>query len=436
MEFTPIRISVIGCGYLGVTHAVSMAELGFEVIGVEVSPERLGELRAGRLPLYEPGLQPVLTRQVDEGRLSFTDSIEDAAEFASVHFICVGTPQSADGLAADTSAVFECAKAIAASTEEQILIIGKSTVPVGTASQLAAELAEAGADNVALAWNPEFLREGHAMEDTLSPDRLVFGVRSRWAEDRLREVYASLINDGVPVVVTDFETAELSKVSANAFLATKVSFINAVADLCQATGADVVELADALGHDVRIGRRYLHAGVGFGGGCLPKDIRALRHRAGDFNVQSLQSLLAVVEEINDDRHHQVVRRAIELVGTTTSKVTVLGAAFKPQTDDVRNSPALWVSQQLAAEGLEVSVYDPRVAAPSEPDGLYWAASVEDACRGSELLVHLTDWPEFRELDPTDLKRHVDSTVLLDARNLLDRGLWREAGWDVHSMGRP
>ena len=312
MEFTPIRISVIGCGYLGVTHAVSMAELGFEVIGVEVSPERLGELRAGRLPLYEPGLQPVLTRQVDQGRLSFTDSIEDAAEFASVHFICVGTPQSADGLAADTSAVFESAKAIAASTEEQILIIGKSTVPVGTASQLAAELAEAGADNVALAWNPEFLREGHAMEDTLSPDRLVFGVRSRWAEGRLREVYASLINDGVPVVVTDFETAELSKVSANAFLATKVSFINAVADLCQATGADVVELADALGHDVRIGRRYLHAGVGFGGGCLPKDIRALRHRAGDFDVHSLQTLLAVVEDINDDRHRQVVRRAIEL----------------------------------------------------------------------------------------------------------------------------
>jgi len=430
------RISVIGCGYLGITHAASMAELGYEVIGVEISPHRLDDLRAGRLPLYEPGLQPLLTRNVEEGRLRFTDSIDEAARSADVHFICVGTPQSPDGLSADLSAVFDSTVSLARISNADALIVGKSTVPVGTATQLRSAMDGVGATDVMLAWNPEFLREGYALQDTLAPDRLVLGVASVRAEQRLRDVYAPLINDGVPVVVTDFATAELAKVSANAFLATKVSFINAIADLCQAAGADVVQLADALGHDSRIGRRYLHAGVGFGGGCLPKDIHALRHRAGDFGIESLQELLRVVDEINVDRHHQVLRRALQLIPAANAKVAVLGATFKPHTDDLRHSPALWVAEHLSQQVAAVSVYDPRAAEPAGNETLQWASSIEEACQNADLLIHLTDWPEFREIDPAELKPVMADGMLLDARNCLDLELWRSAGWTAYAMGRP
>jgi len=435
------RISVIGCGYLGVTHAVALAELGFDVIGVEVHPARLADLRAGIVPVYEPGVQELLTAHIADGRVHFTDSLTEAAETADVHFICVGTPQLEHGLRADVSAVLETGTGLARASRHPALIVGKSTVPVGTARQLQELLAEEGRDHVSIAWNPEFLREGHALEDTLRPDRLVFGVDSAESEATLRTVYAGLLDAGVPVVVTDFETAELSKVAANAYLATRVSFINAVAELCTATGADVVQLADAMGHDRRIGRRYLHAGVGFGGGCLPKDVRALRERAGDFDLGSLPRLMEVVDEINDARHDSTVARALELAGGGL-RICVLGASFKPHTDDVRFSPALAVARDLVAAGRTVVVHDPQalrhLAIEEHPSGgsLVPEPDLAAALTGAALVVHLTNWEDYQEVDPAEAKPLVATPVLLDARNCLDRRAWREAGWEVHSMGRP
>jgi len=436
------RIAVIGTGYLGATHAACLAELGFEVLGVDVDPAKVGQLGRGRPTFYEPGLADLLSRHTASGRLRFTTSPAEAAQFADVHFLCVGTPQRCDGLAADTRHVVQAVEQLVPHLERSVVIVGKSTVPVGTAHRVAARAAELARPGVEIevAWNPEFLREGRAVEDTLRPDRLVFGVCSAEAEKMLRSVYARQLDQGVPVIVTDVVTAELVKSSANAFLATKVSFINAVAELCEVTGGDVVALAEAMGLDGRIGSRYLQPGLGFGGGCLPKDVRAMTARAGEIGVFHAVTLLREVDAINLRRRERLVDLAVEECGGSVleRRVGVLGAAFKPHTDDVRDSPALDVAARLHLQGAQVTVYDPRAnsSAAARYPTLGYADDVTGAVRDADLVLHLTEWPEFRELDPAELRKLVATPLVIDGRNALDAHRWRASGWTYRALGRP
>ncbi len=427
---------MIGCGYLGATHAACMAELGYDVLGVEVDDAKRATLAAGQVPFFEPRLGELLAKHVASGRLRFTDSTAEAAAFADLHFLCVGTPQTAGGLGADVSQVDAAIAGLLPHLGAEDLVVGKSTVPVGTAQRLAATLATSGA---ALAWNPEFLREGLAVADTLEPDRLVFGVTSARTEERLRAFYDRVIEGGTPVVVTDFATAELVKVAANAFLATKISFINAVAEVCEVAGADVVDLADALGHDDRIGRKFLNAGIGFGGGCLPKDIRAFLHRAGELGVDDAMAFLREVDDINQRRRVHMVHTATKMLEDRVAgkRVAVWGAAFKPESDDVRDSPALWIAGQLHLAGAQVSVYDPQAADTARRmfPTLEYAASAVAAARDADLLMHLTEWREFREVDPAEIGALVRRKVVLDGRNCLDLRAWRAAGWIARGVGR-
>ena len=429
-----MKVTVIGCGYLGATHAACMAELGYDVLGVEIDPHKRESLAAGKVPFYEPELEDLLARHVASGRLRFTDSFADAGAFGDVHFVCVGTPQRSDGLGADVSYVDAAVGSLAPYLSEDALVVGKSTVPVGTAERLAGMLT-----NGELAWNPEFLREGFAVQDTLEPDRLVFGVASERAERVLRDFYASVLATGTPVVVTDFATAELVKVSANAFLATKISFINAVAEVCEAAGGDVVDLADAIGHDDRIGRKFLNAGVGFGGGCLPKDIRAFLTRAGELGVEDTMSFLRQVDDINLRQRNRVVQIATAMLGGSLARtrIGVWGAAFKPHSDDVRDSPALAIAGQLHLRGAHVSVYDPKAndTARAMFPTLDYAESALAAARDADLLLHLTEWPEFREVSPDELGETVRRKQVIDGRNRLDLEAWRAAGWTVRGLGR-
>jgi UDPglucose 6-dehydrogenase len=440
-----VRTTTIGCGYLGATHAACMAELGYDVLGVEVDPDKLAMLREGRAPVYEAGLDEMLARHVASGRLRFTDSYEEAGAFGEIHFLCLGTPQRSDGLGADTSQVEYAVRTLAPHLTGSPLVVGKSTVPVGTAARMAALLTELTPSGVEaeLAWNPEFLREAHGVDDTLRPDRLVFGVRSEAAEKRLREFYAPVIDLGVngatPVVVTDYATAELVKVTANSFLATKISFINAVAEVCEVAGADVVALADAIGYDDRIGRKMLGAGVGFGGGCLPKDLRAFQHRAGELGVEDVMSLLGEVDAINAHQRERTVQIAKGMLGRSLrgARIAVWGAAFKPGTDDVRDSPALAIAGQLHLRGAQVTVFDPkagRTARAAYPTMSYAEGAVE-ACRDADLVLHMTEWPEFREVDVDRVTEVVAHRRLLDGRNVLDLQAWRNAGWTARGLGR-
>ncbi|MFE1440772.1 UDP-glucose dehydrogenase family protein [Streptomyces sp. NPDC058739] len=430
-------MTVIGTGYLGAVHAACMADIGHDVLGVDVDVEKIRALTEGRPPFFEPGLDEVLTRALASERLRFTTSLEEAARFGEVHFICVGTPQRADSGAADMRHVDSVVDGLAGHLEDPCLIVGKSTVPVGTTARLRARLATAR--DVELAWNPEFLREGFAVEDTLRPDRIVVGVTSARADRTLREVYAPMLAARIPYLSTDPATAELVKVSANSFLATKISFINAMAEICDAAGADVVTLADALGHDSRIGRRFLRAGLGFGGGCLPKDIRAFAARAEELGVGDALSFLGGVDDINLRQRRRTVDIARELAGgcLTGRRIAVLGATFKPNSDDVRDSPALAVAAAVHGEGAEVRVHDPegihnaRLAHPE----LRYESEPAVACAGADVVLHLTEWDSYRELDPDKMARVVRSPRLLDARNNLDAGLWRSAGWTVRALGR-
>ncbi|MFL6138995.1 MAG: UDP-glucose dehydrogenase family protein [Frankiaceae bacterium] len=437
-----LRLTVLGTGYLGATHAVCMAELGYEVLGMDVDAAKIEALSAGTVPFWEPDLEPMLRAHLASGRLRFTTSYEEVAGFGDVHFICVGTPQRRGEHAADLSAVDAVVAGLAPHLSRPCLVVGKSTVPVGTAARIAerlAALAPAG-ESVRLAWNPEFLREGHAAQDTLQPDRLVLGVADDDAERTLREIYAPLVEAGVPVVATDFATAELAKVAANAFLATKISFINAMAEVCEAAGADVTALADALGHDPRIGRKFLDAGLGFGGGCLPKDIRAFMARAGELGADQALTFLREVDGINMRQRVRVVDLAREVCGGSFLgvRVGVLGTAFKPDSDDVRDSPALNVAGQLHLQGAEVSVYDPKATPNARRifPTLPYADSADDACRDAHLVLHLTEWREFREMDPAVLGKVVAERRIIDARNALDGDAWRAAGWYYRALGRP
>jgi UDPglucose 6-dehydrogenase len=435
-----MRLSVIGIGYLGLTHAVCMADLGHDVLAIDVDSAKVAMAARGEAPFFEPGLEPLLRKNLDAGNLRFTTCYREIAEFADVHFLCVGTPEGENG-AADLTYVHAAASALAPHLRGRCLIAGKSTVPVGTARQLLAtirQVAPAG-ELVDLAWNPEFLREGFAVQDTLSPDRLVFGVTSPAAADLLRQVYEQPLAAGSPGLVMDLETAELVKIAANAFLATKISFINEMAAVCEAAGGDVMALAEALGQDRRIGRRSLAPGLGFGGGCLPKDIRAFRATGLKLGRKPLVNLLDSVEEINLGRRARVAELAREMLGGSVDgrRVAVLGVAFKPNSDDVRDSPGLDVCRRLAAEGAAVTVHDPAAmanAARLQP-GLGYRPSVAAAAAGADLVIHTTEWLEYQAIDPSALAQAVAQRKLIDARCALDARLWRDAGWTVRVLGR-
>jgi UDPglucose 6-dehydrogenase len=436
-----LRITVLGTGYLGATHAACMAELGFDVLGMDVDVARVTALAEGRVPFYEPDLEPLLRKHVESGKLRFTTSYDEVAEFGDVHFVCVGTPQRKGEFAADMKYVDAVIDGLAPKLTRECLVVGKSTVPVGSAARLAERLAKLApvGSQAELAWNPEFLREGYAVEDTIAPDRLVVGVRSERAEQVLREVYAQPIAAGTPFLTTDFPTAELVKVAANAFLATKISFINAMAELCEHAGADVTQLADAIGHDARIGRKFLNAGIGFGGGCLPKDIRAFMHRAGEIGADQALTFLREVDAINMRRRTRTVDVARECCGGNFlgKRVAVLGAAFKPNSDDIRDSPALNVAGQIQLQGAQVTVYDPKAmenARRTFPT-LDYAESAVEACEGAHAVLHLTEWQEFRDMDPAILDGVVAEKCIVDGRNALDRDRWLQAGWTYRALGR-
>ncbi|MEU3251400.1 UDP-glucose/GDP-mannose dehydrogenase family protein [Streptomyces sp. NPDC006997] len=443
-----LKITVIGTGYLGATHAAAMAELGFEVLGLDVVPEKIKMLQRGEVPMYEPGLEELLRKHVAgiegaSGRLRFTTDYAEVAAFGDVHFVCVNTPQRHGEYACDMSHVDAAFGALAPHLTGPALVVGKSTVPVGSADRLADYLARhaPGGEAVELAWNPEFLREGFAVDDTLHPDRIVAGVRSERAEKLLREVYATPVEEGSPFVVTDFPTAELVKTSANSFLATKISFINAMAEVCEAAGGDVAKLAEAIGHDDRIGKKFLRAGIGFGGGCLPKDIRAFMARAGELGADQALTFLREIDSINMRQRGQMVELARQALGGGPflgKRVAVLGATFKPDSDDVRDSPALNVAGQIHLQGGQVTVYDPKGMENARRifPTLGYADSALDAVRGADVVLHLTEWREFRELDPAALGEVAAARVVLDGRNALDPELWRRAGWTYRAMGRP
>ncbi|TXC91666.1 UDP-glucose/GDP-mannose dehydrogenase family protein [Streptomyces sp. ISID311] len=443
-----LKITVIGTGYLGATHAAAMAELGFEVLGLDVVPEKIEMLQRGEVPMYEPGLEELLRRHVagiegSSGRLRFTTSYEEAGAFGDVHFICVNTPQKHGEYACDMSYVESAFDALAPHLTRPALVVGKSTVPVGSAARLAERLAAAAPAGAAveLAWNPEFLREGFAVQDTLHPDRIVVGVAGERGEELLREVYATPLAEGSPFIVMDYPTSELVKTSANSFLATKISFINAMAEVCEAADGDVVKLAEAIGHDERIGKKYLRAGIGFGGGCLPKDLRAFMARAGELGADQALTFLREIDSINMRRRGHMVeltREALGGGGFLGKRVAVLGATFKPDSDDVRDSPALNVAGQIHLQGGQVTVYDPKGMENARRvfPTLSYAETALEAVRGADVVLHLTEWREFRELDPAVLGDVVAERRILDGRNALDAALWRKAGWTYRALGRP
>jgi UDPglucose 6-dehydrogenase len=431
-----MRMSVIGTGYLGATHAAGMAELGHQVVGVDVDARKIEALSEGRVPFFEPGLAELLRKHVQAGSLCFTTDISQVRD-AELHFLCVGTPQKPGELAADLTFVNAAVNALLPLLRPGAVIAGKSTVPVGTAARLAAIVAERGAD---LVWNPEFLREGFAVEDTLRPDRIVLGVSGDRGLDRIRTAYATAFRAGVPEVVTDYATAELVKVAANSFLATKISFINAMAEICEVTGADVTMLAKAIGYDERIGHRFLQAGLGFGGGCLPKDIRAFIARAGELGVDQAVAFLKNVDEINLRRRARMVDLARDLCDGSLAgrRVGILGVAFKPNSDDIRDSPALDVARTVQRAGAAVRVYDPEAMANAKDacPTIAYAPNALEACRDADVVLHLTEWAEFRDLQPDDLADVVKERRIVDGRNVLDPAQWRAAGWQFRALGRP
>jgi UDPglucose 6-dehydrogenase len=432
-----LKLSVIGVGYLGATHAACMSSLGFDVTGVDTDQNKVDLLSKGELPFYEPGLDTLLATEIKTGRLRFTTDFSAIAD-ADIHFICVGTPQSKDGLAADLSYVMASVAAIAPHLKEGSLVVGKSTVPVGTAQLLRDQLV-LSAPQADLAWNPEFLREGFAVEDTLRPNRLVVGVTNDRAEAILKEVYKPITDLGTPWIRADLPTAELVKVAANSFLATKISFINAMAEVCEAAGGDVTVLAKAIGYDPRIGSRFLQAGIGFGGGCLPKDIRAFMARAQELGANQALEFLREIDAINLRARQRVIDvvRADLSEDLTQYKIAVLGATFKPDSDDVRDSPALDIAAQLQAAGATVVVHDPKGIEPARKrfPNLDYQEKVTDAVKGADAILHLTEWKEYRELDPSVIGQLVKSKFLIDGRNMLDRDKWRSAGWRFHALGR-
>jgi UDPglucose 6-dehydrogenase len=432
-----VKLSVIGTGYLGATHAAAMSSLGFQVVGVDVDEEKIAMLREGKVPFFEPDLEELLHAEVGSSRLTFTTDFSAISD-SDVHFVCVGTPQKKDSLAADLTYVDASMKAVASHAKAGSLIVGKSTVPVGTADRLSRIIKEINPD-IELAWNPEFLREGFAVEDTLRPNRLVVGVTSDRAENILKEVYAPLLANNVPWIRSDLPTAELVKVAANSFLATKISFINAMAEICEAAGGDVTVLAKAIGYDPRIGSRFLQAGIGFGGGCLPKDIRAFMARSEELGARQSLEFLREIDSINLRARQRMIDLVRQDLGLDLKgkKIAVLGAAFKPDSDDVRDSPALDIAVQISEAGAEVHVHDPKAIEPARRrfPKLTYSSSIEEVASGSDAILHLTEWKMYREIDPIILKPKVKQAIVIDGRNALDRERWLSAGWKFRALGR-
>ena len=443
-----MRLTVIGCGYLGAVHAACMADFGHQVVGIDVDQRKIDDLAGARAPFFEPGLPELLRRAMDSGRLRFTTDLSQAApstagEGPTVHFICVGTPQRKGEYAADTSYVDAAVTGLLPYLAPGDVVVGKSTVPVGTAARLA-EAISAAQPGVALVWNPEFLREGHAVEDTQRPDRIVYGLPpepelAAAAREALDAVYARPLEEGVPLITCDHPTAELVKTAANAFLATKISFINAMAEVCEAAGADVTALAGAIGHDERIGPKFLGAGLGFGGGCLPKDIRAFMARAGELGADQALTFLREVDAINMRRRTRMVEMARDALGGSFlgHKVAVLGAAFKPESDDIRDSPALNVAAQIKLQGADVVVTDPAALENARrvwPE-LHYEDKADVACDGADVVLLLTEWQAYRTLDPATLARIVRQPSIIDGRNALEPARWRAAGWTYRALGR-
>lgn len=436
-----MRLSVIGCGYLGAVHAAAMASIGHDVVGIDVDERKIAILSKGEAPFFEPGLPEILSEGIASGRLRFTTDMAEA-HGADVHFVGVGTPQQKDGYAADMSYVNAAVDSLIPYLRPGDIVAGKSTVPVGTAAELADRVVVTGAT---LVWNPEFLREGWAVQDTIDPDRLVAGVPAGKEGERaagiLREVYHPAIAKQTPFIVTDYATAELVKVAANAFLATKISFINAMAEIAEATGADVTQLADAIGHDARIGRRFLGAGIGFGGGCLPKDIRAFSARAEELGRGESVAFLREVDAINLRRRDRAAQLVVEALDGNVFKknITVLGAAFKPHSDDIRDSPALDVAVRLHGLGAWVTVTDPAAienARRVHPQ-INYVEDRDEALRGADAVILVTEWDEYRhDLDPVHAASLATGRIVVDGRNGLDAAAWRAAGWTYHGMGRP
>ena len=432
-----LKLSVIGTGYLGATHAAAMSSLGFHVVGVDVDQKKIEMLQKGLVPFFEPELEELLEAEVKSGRLTFTTDFSTISD-CDVHFICVGTPQKKDSLAADLTYVDASVKAVAPHAKAGSLVVGKSTVPVGTADRLSKILKELNPE-VELAWNPEFLREGFAVEDTLRPNRLVVGVTSDRAEEILKEVYAPLISNGVPWIRADLPTAELVKVAANSFLATKISFINAMAEICEAANGDVTVLAKAIGYDPRIGSKFLQAGIGFGGGCLPKDIRAFMARSEELGARQSLEFLREIDSINLRARQRMIDLVRQDLGNDLKgkKIAVLGAAFKPDSDDVRDSPALDIAAQISEAGGTVHVHDPKAIEPARHrfPQLTYSTSIEDVVLDSDSILHLTEWKMYREIDPIYLKSKVRQAIVIDGRNALDRERWLSAGWKFRALGR-
>lgn len=433
----------MGCGYLGAVYAASMASIGHEVLGLDVDQAKIDALAAGTAPFHEPGFEKVLTESLSSGRLRFSTDYSEAAGYV-VHVICVGTPQQVDAAGADLTYVHAAVASLIPYLDDTDVVLGRSTIPVGTAASLRDQLRAAGSA-ATLAWNPEFLREGFAVKDTLHPDRIVYGLPDDSAEAAhaskvLDAMYAPMLEVETPVVVGNYATAELVKVSANSFLATKISFINAVAEVCDASGADVSVVAEAIGLDDRIGPKFLRAGIGFGGGCLPKDIRAFMARAGELGVTEALSFLREVDNVNNRRRDHMVnmaRRALD-GSFTGKKVAVLGAAFKPDSDDIRQSPALYIASKISGRGAEVVVTDPvaNKHVHTERPNLAVADDAYAAAEGADLVLLLTEWKVFQELDPVALRDVVGTPYMIDGRNALSPQAWREAGWTYESMGRP
>lgn len=433
-----MRMVVLGLGYLGATHAACMAELGHEVLGVEVVAEKRDSLARGEVPFYEPELPELLKKHIDSGRLRVTGSYAEAADFADVFFVAVGTPQKKGEYSADLRYVDAAVEELIPLLTRDALILGKSTVPVGTAQRLSERADELAKDiEVEIAWNPEFLREGYAVKDTLNPDRIVLGRFSGGrAETVCRAIYGPILDADTPFIITDPPTAELVKTSANAFLATKISFINAIAEVCDAAGADVKAIADAIGYDARIGRKFLNAGLGFGGGCLPKDIRAFMARAGELGAAEALSFLREVDNVNMRRRTRMVDLTREVCGGTLlgKRVAILGCAFKPESDDVRDSPALNVAGQIQLQGASVTVYDPKAMENSRRlfPTLDYAPSIVSTCEKSDVVLILTEWQEFTQLRPQDIDNVVREPNIIDGRLCMDARLWTTAGWNYRA----
>ena len=433
-----MRIAMIGTGYVGLVSGTCLADFGHHVTCVDKDAGKIEGLHAGRMPIWEPGLEALVKANVDRGRLAFTTELAEAVKDAEAVFIAVGTPSRRGDGHADLSYVFAAAEELAGLLTRPVVVVTKSTVPVGTGDKIAALLKEKGApDGVSVASNPEFLREGAAIADFKHPDRILVGAEDDRAREALAEIYRPLFLNRAPLLFTSRRTAELTKYAANAFLATKISFINEMANLCEAVGADVQDLARGIGLDNRIGPKFLHAGPGYGGSCFPKDTLALLRTAEEAGIE--QRIVSTVVGVNDDRKAAMAGRVSDALGGSVQgkRIGVLGLTFKPNTDDMRDAPSIPLVEGLVEGGAEVIAFDPvgREQAEKVLPKIAYAESAESVADGADALVVVTEWDEFRALDLDELAGRMRGKVLVDLRNIYDRADAEKAGLAYRGVGR-